>query len=57
MTVGGVPTGAYLLRAWYPERARWYEFGVCDNTRVVDFGLDSAFTVRDVSTGQVGTCI
>jgi len=40
-----------------PERVRWYEFGLCDWTRVLDFSLDSIGTVRDISATSVGRCI
>lgn len=52
------PTGAGPYHLWvkFPERMRWYELGLCDWDRVLDFALDSARTVRDVRVERVGTC-
>ena len=51
----GQPVGYLWLS--FPERVRWYEFGVCDWTRGLEFTLDSAGAVRDVSATRHGTCI
>jgi hypothetical protein len=40
----------------FPERARWYEFAVCDWTRVLAFTLDSAGTIADITASRFGTC-
>lgn len=40
-----------------PESTRWYELGVCDWSRVLDFGVDSAGTVRDIRATRIGACM
>jgi hypothetical protein len=45
------------LEVAFPERARWYEFGVCDWERALAFGLDARGTVREIAVERIGSCI
>ena len=54
----GLPNSP-MDRVWlrFPERARWYEFGVCDWDRVLEFHLDATSKVREVAAMRVGACL
>ncbi len=41
----------------FPERRRWYEFGICDWSRMIDVSIGSNGVVRRIRAGRIGACI